>query len=284
VASPIRISIRFYAELNPFLPARWRQVSFEHVLNEHASVKHVVETLGVPHTEVDLILVNGESVDFAYRVQDGDRISVYPVFESFDIGAVARVRPQPLRETRFILDVHLGRLAGALRMLGFDTLYRNDLDDGELATISQRERRILLTRDRGLLKRSAVTHGYLIRESDPRAQLAEVVRRFDLRGRIAGFTRCLRCNGTLRPVAKETILARLLPKTRQYYDEFAICDDCDRVYWKGSHYQDMRRGLDRLLSSDSVPATPDEPASGDAAARLALRQVAPRLEAEPPIT
>src|SRR5262249_7296465 len=131
---------------------------------------------------VDLILVDGESVDFAYRVGDGDRISVYPVFESLDIGSLVRVRPQPLRETRFVLDVHLGKLAGYLRMLGFDTLYRNDYQDEELADISQRERRILLTRDRGLLKRRTVSHGYLLRETDPREQLAEVVRRFDLAG------------------------------------------------------------------------------------------------------
>src|SRR5262249_54986575 len=166
------VAVRFYAELNDFLPLRSRQVWIEHVLDEHHSVKHVVETLGVPHTEVDLILVNGESVELAYRVQDGDRISVYPVFESLDISSLVRVRPRPLRESRFVLDVHLGKLAGYLRMLGFDTLYRNDYHDEELAEISQRESRILLTRDRGLLKRSAVSHGYLLREPNPPPHLA----------------------------------------------------------------------------------------------------------------
>jgi uncharacterized protein len=255
--------MRFYAELNDFLPPWRRQVAFEHVLGEHASVKHVIETLGVPHTEVDLILVNGESVDFAYRVRDGDRISVYPVFESLDISTLERVRPHPLRETRFVLDVHLGRLAGYLRLLGFDALYRNDYGDAELADLSWRERRILLTRDRGLLKRSAVSHGYLLREADPRAQLAEVVRRFDLGGMLAEFTRCMRCNGSLDPVAKEAILHRLLPKTRRYYDEFALCRDCGRIYWRGSHYEDMQRRLEPLLSegSDTAPVrTADETA------------------------
>jgi uncharacterized protein with PIN domain len=237
------VSIRFYAELNHFLPLRRRQVAIEHVLPERDSVKHVIETLGVPHPEVDLILVNGESVDFAYRVEDGDRISVYPVFESLDIGSLVRVRPGPLRETRFVLDVHLGKLAAQLRMLGFDTRYRNDYGDAELADISRCERRILLTRDRGLLKRSAVSHGYLLREADPRAQLAEVVRRFDLTGAIVPFSRCIRCNGVLVPVAKEAIRERLLPKTRRYYDEFAACHDCGRIYWKGSHYDDMQRRL-----------------------------------------
>lgn len=245
------ISIRFYAELNDFLPPRRRQVAFEHVPNPWESVKHVVETLGVPHTEIDLILVNGESVDFSYRVRDGDRISVYPVFESVDISSLARVRPRPLRETRFVLDTHLGKLAGYLRMLGFDTLYRNDYHDAELAEISRRERRILLTRDVGVLKRSAVAHGYLIREDEPRQQLAEVVRRFDLTGSVETFRRCMRCNGTLQPVAKQAIQDRLLPKTRRYYDEFARCRGCERIYWKGSHYEDMQRRLGGLTSADA---------------------------------
>lgn len=245
----IQVAVRFYAELNDFLPARRRQVWIEHALDESHTVKHVIEALGVPHPEVDLILVNGESVDFAYRVQDGDRISVYPVFESFDISPLVRLRPRPLRETRFVLDVHLGTLAGYLRMLGFDTLYHNDADDADLAAISQRETRILLTRDRGLLMRSAVTHGYLLRETDPRRQLAEVIRRFDLERSFRPFTRCLRCNGLLDPVAKEAILDRLLPKTRRYYDTFAACRDCGRIYWPGSHYQDMQRRLEHLLAS-----------------------------------
>jgi uncharacterized protein with PIN domain len=247
----IRVSIRFYAELNDFLLPRQRQITIEHALNGPASVKHVIEALGVPHPEVDLILVNGESVDFSYRVRDGDWISVYPVFESFDISPLVRVRPHPLREPRFVLDVHLGTLAGYLRMLGFDALYRNDYHDLELAEVSQRERRILLTRDRGLLMRSAVSHGYLVREHDPTAQMAEVIRRFDLTGASRTFTRCMRCNGVLEPVPKDAIQGRLLPKTRRYYDEFSMCGDCHRIYWKGSHYEDMLRRLERLLGAGS---------------------------------
>jgi uncharacterized protein with PIN domain len=273
VSRVVRVSIRFYAELNDFLPPRRRQVAFEHVLNERASVKHVIETLGAPHPEVDLILVNGESVDFTYLVRDGDRISVYPVFESVDISPLVRVRPRPLREPRFVLDTHLGKLATSLRMLGFDTLYRNDYRDQALADLSRRERRILLTRDRGLLKRSAVSHGYLVRETDPRAQLAEVVRRFDLAGMIEAFRRCMRCNGALEPVAKAVIQDRLLPKTRQYYDDFSICHDCNRVYWKGSHHEDMLRRMQRLLGGGTRVAQAPTPA--DEAASEALKQEPP---------
>jgi uncharacterized protein len=243
----VQISLRFYAELNDFLSPDRRQVTFARILKEHASVKDVIEALGVPHTEVDLVLVNGESVDFSYLVRDGDRISVYPVFESIDITPLLRVRPRPLREPRFVLDTHLGKLAAYLRMLGFDTLYRNDYDDRTLAQISSGERRILLTRDRGLLKRSVVTHGYHVRETDPERQLVEVVRRFDLFRAIAPFRRCLRCNGALESIPKEAVADRLAPLTRQYYDEFATCRACGRIYWKGSHHVRMQRLVERVV-------------------------------------
>lgn len=240
------VHIRFYAELNDFLPLDRRQTTFVLPLNRRTSIKDLIESLGVPHTEVDLILVNGESVTFSYTVQDADRISVYPAFESFDIAPIERVRDAPLREARFVLDTHLGKLAGYLRMLGFDTLYRNDYDDDTLAHTSADERRILLTRDRGLLKRSVVTHGYWVRETDPEEQLAEVLRRFDLLGAIAPFHRCMRCNGLTAPVSKESIEDRLEPKTRRYYDEFRVCSTCGQVYWKGSHYEGMQALLERL--------------------------------------
>jgi len=243
---------RFYAELNDFLPAAKRQVGFVHSFEGRVSIKHLIEALGVPHPEVDLLLVNGRSVDFSYLVQDGDRISVYPVFESLDITPLVHLRPQPLRETRFVLDTHLGRLAAYLRMLGFDTIYRNDIADEELAQISSQERRILLTRDRGLLKRGVVTHGYCMRETAPRRQLVEVLRRFDLFQTVTPFSRCLRCNGILQPVSKDAISHRLPPKTQQYYDEFRICQACNQIYWKGSHYQRMQQLIERVLAQNEA--------------------------------
>ena len=239
---------RFYAELNDFLPLERRAVPFTHAFLDRATVKDMIESFGIPHTEVDLILANGESVDFSYIVQDGDLISVYPVFEALDITEVLRVRPQPLRETRFVLDTHLGRLAGYLRMMGFDTLYRNDYGDEELARTSHDEHRILLTRDRGLLKRGMVTHGYLVRESAPRRQLAEVLRRFDLLGAARPFVRCLRCNNTLEPVAKERVAERLPPRAAELYREFLLCSGCGRVYWKGGHYRRMLQFVESLAA------------------------------------
>ncbi len=238
---------RFYAQLNDFLPPSRRQLTFAHAFEGRVSVKDLIEALGVPHTEIALILVNGESMDFSYPVQAGDRISVYPMFESIDITPLVRVAPRLLHEPRFVVDAHLGRLAKYLRMLGFDTLYRNDYPDEELARIASRERRMLLTREPGLLKRSVVTYGYWVRAADPREQIVEILQRFDLVGAVAPFQRCLRCNGLLQRVGKESIDDRLLSKTKELYDEFYSCQACGQIYWKGSHYERMRGFIEGLL-------------------------------------
>ena len=184
------VQVRFYAELGDLLPPHRRGVEFAHSFSAGGAVKDLIEGLGVPHTEVDLVLVDGRSVDFGHPVGDGARVSVYPMFEALDISAVTRVRPQPLRDIRFAADVHLGRLAGFLRLGGFDTLYRRDWGDRELTEVARSERRVILTRDRGLLMRGQVTHGYLVRRTASRAQFAEVLERFDLRGSLRPFTRC----------------------------------------------------------------------------------------------
>jgi uncharacterized protein with PIN domain len=250
---------RFYAELNDFLPSTQSQVPFRHTFEGRVSIKDMVESLGVPHTEVDLILVGGQPVDFDYLVRDGDRVSVYPVFESLDVSSLTRLRSDPLREPRFVLDTHLGKLAHYLRLLGFDTWYDNGYEDDELARISSQEGRVLLTRDRGLLKRSVVTHGYCVRGTNPRRQLVEVLRRFDLFEVVQPFRRCIRCNGLLEPVSKEAVLDRLPPKTRDYYDEFRRCQACDQVYWKGSHFQRMQQFVRRVLERDMSALFAPEP-------------------------
>ena len=232
---------RFYAELNALLPAKKRFQDNRLEFKGRQSVKHLIESQGVPHTQVDLILANGRSVDFLYLPGDGDLISVYPVFETFDISPLIRLRPLPLREIRFVLDGHLGRLAGYLRMLGFDVLYRNDFTDEALVLISEQEIRILLTRDVGLLKRSQVTHGYLLSSLDSKKQLAEVVRIFCLNTLFKPFTRCITCNGLLQKISKQDILDQLQPKTRLYFDEFSQCLSCGKIYWKGSHMKKMQQ-------------------------------------------
>jgi len=239
---------RFYAELNDFLPPDVRRGSFPVTFNGHESVKHILETLGVPHTEVDLILVNGESVGFNRQIAEGDRVSIFPVFESLDISRLTEVRPEPLRELKFVLDNHLGKLAGYLRLLGFDTRYQNDYQDPRLAEISQEEDRILLTRDRGLLKRKVVTHGYCVRADNPQDQIIEILRRFDLAQLVQPYTRCARCNGYLRSAEKKDVIHHLEPLTKKYYDEFMQCENCGQVYWRGSHFEDLNEFLHHVVS------------------------------------
>ena len=227
---------RFYEELNDFLPHSLRKRDHPYLFSGSPSVKDAIEAQGVPHTEVDLILVNGEPVDFAHRIAHGERVSVYPVFESLDIGGITRLRPEPLRIPSFVLDVHLGRLARYLRLLGFDTMYGNDLDDHQIVRIAADEWRIILTRDRGLLKHGTVTRGYWIRATVPRMQTVEVVGRFDLTGRIRPFTRCMVCNGITHNIDKHVILHMLERDTAERYQHFAQCGSCGRVYWEGTHH------------------------------------------------
>jgi uncharacterized protein with PIN domain len=236
----IEVELRFYEELNDFLPRERRKTSFLHRFRGTRSIKDLIESLGVPHTEIDVILVDGESVDFEYRVTGGERVAVYPTFERFDVSSLTRLRPEPLREPKFIVDVHLGKLARYLRLLGFDTVYERDLDDAAIASRSQAERRIVLTRDRGLLKRSAVTHGHAVRSMDPDTQLLEIVDAFDLRERIAPLSRCLKCNGRVREVERELVEHRLPKYTRLSYDRFHRCEDCGAVFWAGAHFERLR--------------------------------------------
>src|SRR5574341_897929 len=239
---PKQARFLFHPDLIDLLAPHRREAEIDIPPNGDQSVKHLIESLGVPHTEVGKVLVNGLQVDFGYLVKVGDQVEVYPFSGAGDTN-VAQGWP------RFILDNHLGRLAVYLRMLGFDALYRNDIQDEELAQVSNREERILLTRDKRLLMRNLVQQGYWLRSKIPHRQLEEVVRRFGLARITRPFQRCVRCNEPLVTVPKEAILHRLKPLTRQYYDEFRLCPACDQVYWKGSHYQHMCQLIEQVLST-----------------------------------
>lgn len=241
-----RVQLRFYEELNDFLAPALRKVTFSHEFDRRASVKDMIESFGVPHTEVDIILVNGHSVDFSCIVQDGDRISVYPVFESLDVSPLVRLRPAPLRSPAFVLDSNLGRLARYLRLLGFDCLYQNDYDDETVANIADQEQRIVLTRDRALLQRKIITRGYFVRAVRPRPQVKEVLARFDLYRLVDPFNRCIRCNGDLQAVDKQVIEERLEPRTREHFNSFRICTACGQIYWQGSHHARSLRLIEEL--------------------------------------
>jgi uncharacterized protein with PIN domain len=256
---PARAFFRFYADLNDHLPQSRRFQIVEKRFFVPGSVKDMIQSIGVPHTEVDLVLVNGSPSDFSQMVQNRDRVAVFPVFESIDITPVLRLRPQPLREPKFVLDVHLGRLAGYLRMLGFDTMYSNRAEDRDLVQISSAQKRILLTRDRGILKHSAVVHGYWLRETDSRRQAQEVVRRFDLSQSIHPFTRCTVCNEPFRGVTKAEVRDRIPQGTLDWCEEFQECVACQRVYWNGSHCRRMRPWLEQLVAAPHPPQTTASP-------------------------
>jgi uncharacterized protein len=245
-------SFRFYAELNDFLSQERRRSAFLHCFDRRASVKDIIESLGVPHPEIELILVNGEAVDFSYIVQDRDRISVYPVFECFDVSSLVRLRAAPLRRPRFVVDSNLGRLARYLRLLGFDCCYDNAFADDDVAVISQQQQRIVLTRDRRLLQRKIITHGLFVRATLPRDQVAEVLRRLDLYDLSRPFSRCTRCNGLLAAVAKAAVAAQLPPLTRRYYDDFLRCSRCGQLYWQGSHHQRSQALVKKFLEKPAA--------------------------------
>jgi uncharacterized protein with PIN domain len=249
-------SVRLYGSLNDFLPAARRQSTLVCAFDSSPSVKDLVEALGVPHPEIDLLVVDGQSVDFSHRLRDGDRVAVYPLMRAFDLGDAIRLRPAPPTEPHFIADVHLGRLTAYLRLAGFDTRYRNDYPDDEIVAISASEDRVLLTRDVGVLKHGIVRRGYFVRETQPARQLVEVVRHFDLVTGAAPFTRCLRCNSRLHVVAKNRVEHLLPARTREYYREFSRCPTCRRIYWQGSHHSRMKLFIETAFTAATRASRP----------------------------
>jgi uncharacterized protein with PIN domain len=243
----VTATFRFYEELNDFLAPERRRREFTVSCARAATTKHMIEALGVPHTEVELILLNDESVGFGALLREGDRVAVYPRFELLDITPLLRVREHPLRDTRFVADSHLGGLARLLRMMGFDTLYENGFVDEEIERIGAQQGRIVLSRDRELLKRRSITHGCYVHALRPQQQLQEIFEWLQLGRSARPFTRCLSCNAALHAVPKEQVAHRLPPRVRELHHRFSICEGCGRIFWEGSHWQRMRALADAVL-------------------------------------
>ena len=225
----------FEHELRPLLPRDKRGDTVEMSFRGPQSVKHLIESIGIPHTEIGALTANGEFIGLGYIVHDGDQIEVQ-----------AEAPQSCETEPRFVLDGHLGRLAAHLRMLGLDCLYRYDYDDSQLTKVSVADDRILLTRDRRLLMQKIILRGYLLRSLDPEEQLREVVKRFQLIQWIRPFRRCMRCNHPLETISKEAILDQLEPLTKLYFEVFRICPACRQIYWKGSHYERMQKLIEQI--------------------------------------
>lgn len=241
-----RASIKFIDHLNDLLPRSKRNLVIQCAFPENPSVKHIIESLGVPHTEIGAITIKDQQVDFKYQVQSGDAIIAHPASPEKDQLSGLFISGKMTIAPKFILDNHLGKLATYMRILGFDTIYQNDYQDDYLVELAVLDNRILLTRDRQLLMRKTIRFGYLIRSLNPDQQIIEVIRRFYLSPLITPFHRCLRCNFPLEEVPKKTIIGKLEPKTRQYFHEFHICPNCSRIYWKGSHYERMLKNISHL--------------------------------------
>ncbi len=248
------VEMRFYAELNDFLPLHRRGRSFLHFFWGTPSVKDVIESLGPPHTEIELVLVDGETVGWGHRLHGGERVAVFPVFEELDVRPLLRLRDTSLRRLKFVVDGHLGRLARYLRLLGFDTWYEPDAQDAVLALRCAAEGRVLLTRDRGLLKRSLVERGYCVRSTDPSHQRREVMGRFHLERDARPFTRCLRCNPPLKSLPVASVGGRVPPRVAASFSAFWSCAGCGRVYWRGSHYEALLRGPVAEAMEGTCPA------------------------------
>ena len=242
-----KITFRFYEELNDFLPKNRRKADFETMYKGKRSIKDMIESLGVPHTEVDLILVNGKSVDFNYILQDKDRVSVYPVFESLNITNVTHLRKTPLRRNKFIADINLGNIVKYMRALGLDLFYDSLLSTREIIEISERENRIILTKNSKLLKFKDVSHGIFIRPGTTTEQIRRIIDYLDIKDDIKPFSRCLQCNTLLDVVPKENILNKIPPMTIEFCDEYFQCQSCGKIYWKGTHFINMMRVLKQIL-------------------------------------
>jgi len=245
----IQLNISFNKELRTLLHPKHRKLSLlNHTIHHHGSIKDVIESLRVPHTEIGQLRVNGEQVNFSYQVQDNDSISVdahtVPVNPCWpDI-----LRPKPLPSIRFMVDVNVAKLCSLLRMTGFDTLCIPELDDPGIAETAAQQKRILLSRDRGLLKRKIIEHGHLVRAHLPEEQLREIISFYGLQNIIEPFSRCMNCNGLLAGIEKEAIRHRLQPLTKKYYNTFFHCPDCDKIYWSGSHKTGMNQLLVKVLA------------------------------------
>lgn len=237
----------FHGELADFLTTDNSPVKRVYRFKGTPSVKDAIEAQGIPHTEVEHVTVNSEPVDFTYNLKSRDQVEVYPVSCVRNSDCKFRLRGDP--SYKFLLDVHLGKLARLMRLSGFDCLYRNDYDDHEIAGLAESLGRIVLTRDRRLLRFSSITHGYWIRSDKPREQLREVITRYELYDLINPFNRCLECNGKIEPVDKQSVIHRLEPKTKLYYNSFFICRNCGKIYWKGSHYEQMTAFLENLYET-----------------------------------
>jgi uncharacterized protein with PIN domain len=241
-----KVRLGFHGDLNVFLGSKAGDAVIERPLAEKTSIKDVIESSGVPHTEVDLILVDDQKVGFDHTLASDAKVEVFPVENRGTDGTEKRL--QTIGIARFVADGHLGGLTRNLRLLGFDVAYSKNADDRQLLEVMARENRALLTRDRRLLMHAIVKHGYYPRSQNADEQTIEVVRRFHLSKLVVPFTRCLRCNALLEEATKAEVIDKLEPLTKIYYNQFRRCADCKHIYWSGSHFPKLQKRIEEIRS------------------------------------
>jgi uncharacterized protein with PIN domain len=246
-----QLKIIFPEEFNFFRRRKNKAREIIYPLERKTSIKHIIESLGVPHTEIGKIVVEDKEVDFNYIPANSQKIIVLPVIPPFDVTMPSFLRPEPLQKIRFVVDVNVGKLALLLRMLGLDAEYSPKFLDKDILSFCKKEKRIVLSKDTGLLKCRQIIFGRHVRSIHPDDQLSEVLNFFGIKGPFNFFSRCLRCNNKLVPISKKDILHRLEPKTKKYFNRFKICPQCNRIYWRGSHYEKMKNRL--LKSGVNIP-------------------------------
>jgi len=238
--------VRFYEELNDYLPKIYHKKEINYTFNSGSDIKEMINFFNIPPEKIDFIIVNGNSQGYDYVLKDLDFVSIYPAFESFDISEVQPLHKKPLRNLIFICDSHLGKLCKYMRMLGFDTLYFNNISKSKIIDISIKEKRIIVTRNYKLIKDCNVSHIVLIKSDNAKEQILEIISKLDLSESIEPFTRCLKCNEIIESIEKQDIYNLLPEKTKKYFDHFYICKNCNKIYWEGSHYENMLKFINSI--------------------------------------
>ncbi|MEN8199960.1 MAG: Mut7-C RNAse domain-containing protein [Thermodesulfobacteriota bacterium] len=240
------LTLTFDETLRLLLPRAKRDLRrVDYPLTRRASIKDIVESVNIPHTEVGTISSNNREITFDQIPRPGERYRINSVPPGTDVTRPTLLRPLPLSEVSFLVDINVGRLAHLLRMAGFDTLYSPELVEAELAELALTEKRIVLSRNRDLLQRRYIHWGRLIRSQQPEEQLREVITLYGIAKSIVPFSRCMQCNTVLVPVEKSAVLHLLEPLTRKYYRKFTRCSGCGRIYWPGSHHRKMEESIRR---------------------------------------
>ncbi|MBU0991184.1 MAG: Mut7-C ubiquitin/RNAse domain-containing protein [Proteobacteria bacterium] len=240
------VHLHFSSPLLSFLKRKHQKPILSYNLQRKATIKDIIESLGVPHTEIGHIFADNREIDFCYRPSESRSIHIRHVDAPFNVFKPSLLRKQPLKEFRFIVDVNVGKLSQLLRLIGLDTAYIPDASDEEIAEAAHQQQRIVLTKDMGLLKRKKIIFGRFVKAIHPEQQLKEIVDFFGLKGPFKTFSRCLLCNSYILNVEKEVIFHRLEPKTKRYYSDFRICSSCGQIYWQGSHYEKLIAMLENI--------------------------------------